>query len=77
MAYFLVATSETFDSSSEVGGDLVGLSSSNAGLNPDSDFGTFPSIGLVVVGFGGDVTSSTIGILEENIYVKYLVFSYT
>ena len=58
---------ETFDSSSEWDdGDLIWLSSGNAGTNPDSDFGIFPFVGIVV-GFAGDVTSSIFGILEENI----------
>ena len=61
-----MATLEIFDSSSERDWDLMGSSSGNASSNPDFDVGVFPSVGSVV-GFGGDVTSSNIGILEENI----------
>ena len=42
------------------------MSSGNASTNPDSDFGIFPFVGIVV-GFAGDVTSTIFGILEENI----------
>ena len=44
-----------------VSDNLIGLSSGNTGSNPESDFGIFPSVGLVV-GFGGDVKSSNIWI---------------